>query len=261
MHGIDIYKSLLAGVIAGLASGFLGVSPGGILVPIISLLLPFSQHLAQAISLIVQAPPTSVSGLSIYSGRGRRVTAAPLILVASGFIAGGPGGAVAAKMCSERELRWMFVGYLLILAALASSKRLKTANTTSETKHFQRGSVAALIGIGIIAGFSSGLLGIGGGLAITALSVVLLRKDQHDAQALSLAVTALPLTLPAAWVYINQRMDLPWHSIGCLVAGLVLGGWIGAIFANSLTKRALKAAFVLLLVAMAAYMAVVASNS
>jgi hypothetical protein len=37
MHGIEIYKGLLAGVVAGLASGFLGVSPGGILVPIISL--------------------------------------------------------------------------------------------------------------------------------------------------------------------------------------------------------------------------------
>jgi len=87
----------------------------------------------------------------------------------------------------------MFVGYLFILAVLATLKQQKTANTPLEIKHFQRGSLVALIGIGIIAGFSSGLLGIGGGLAITALSVALL------------AVTALPLTLPAAWVYIDQR--------------------------------------------------------
>jgi uncharacterized membrane protein YfcA len=91
--------------------------------------------------------------------------------------------------------------------------------------------------------------------------VALLHKDQHEAQALSLAVTAMPLTLPAAWVYINHGMHLPWPVVGCLVAGLVLGGWIGAIFANSLTKRALKIAFVVLLVAMAAYMAEVASKS
>ncbi len=98
-------------------------------------------------------------------------------------------------------------------------------------------------------------------MAVTALSVGLLRKDQRDAQALSLAVTALPLTLPAAWVYIRQGLQLPWPTIGCLVAGLVLGGWIGAIFANRLTKRTLKLAFVLLLAAMAVYMAVVASTS
>lgn len=61
-----IFNSLLAGVIAGLASGFLGVSPGGILVPVISLLLPFSQHVVQGISLVVQAPPTSVSALAAY---------------------------------------------------------------------------------------------------------------------------------------------------------------------------------------------------
>jgi uncharacterized protein len=122
MPGGAIISSLLAGVLAGLASGFLGVSPGGFLVPIISLLLPFSQHMAQGISLVVQAPPTSFSGLGAYSRRGHRIQIVPVMLLSTGFIAGGPLGALMAKMCSERELRWMFVGYLVVLSILAMLK-------------------------------------------------------------------------------------------------------------------------------------------
>jgi uncharacterized protein len=261
MPGLEIIKSLVAGILAGLASGFLGVSPGGILVPVISLLLPFSQHVVQGISLVVQAPPTSLSGLAAYSRKGRRVAFVPLLLVSGGFVLGGPIGAVAAKMCSDGELRWMFVGYLLILAALAALKRSNGANAASKVEQVHRRSFGFLIGIGMIAGISSGLLGIGGGLAITALSVALLHKNQHEAQALSLTITALPLTLPAAWVYIYQGWHLPWLVIGCLVAGLALGTWIGAMFANRLTQRTLKVAFALLLIAMAAYMAVIAIRS
>ena len=260
MSSAHIFNSLLAGLIAGLASGFLGVSPGGVLVPVIALLLPFPQHVVQGISLIVQAPPTSVSGLSVYSQRGRPIALVPILFVAAGFVTGGPVGAIAAKMCSGRELRWMFVAYLLILASLAALKKSTAASVTSEAAQVQRSSSLVLLGIGFIAGIFSGLLGIGGGVAITALSILLLHKRQHEAQALSLAITALPLTLPAAWVYVRQGWQPSWLVIGYLIAGLTLGTWIGALFANRQTERTLKIAFVLLLIAMAAYMAVIANR-
>ena len=53
---------------------------------------------------------------------------------------------------------------------------------------------ASLAAIGAVAGWSSGFLGIGGGLAITALMTGLMKISQHRAQAMSLAVTALPVT-------------------------------------------------------------------
>jgi uncharacterized membrane protein YfcA len=254
-------NSLLAGIIAGLASGFLGVSPGGILVPVISLLLPFSQHVAQGVSLVVQAPPTSVSGLIAYSRKGHRVAVIPIVLVSIGFVIGGPIGAVIAKLCSERELRWMFVGYLLILTVPSALKGSHSNSSASGSESPPPHSFIALIGIGIIAGISSGLLGIGGGLAITALCLALLHKNQHEAQALSLAITAMPLTLPAAWVYVHHGWHASWQVIGYLVAGLAIGGWIGAMFANRLKERQLKAAFTSLLIAMAIYMTVRAIRS
>jgi uncharacterized protein len=256
----ELLRSLLAGSFAGLASGLLGVSPGGFLVPIISLLLPFSQHAAQGISLIVQAPPTSLAGLSIYSKNGYRIAVRPVVLASIGFILGGPAGAYLARLCTDRELRWMFVGYLLLLAGLATVKKSKAATNVARTDQTPQSSSLALLVIGVIAGISSGLLGIGGGLAVTALSVVLLHKEQHQAQAFSLAITMLPLTLPAAWVYAGQGWHLPWAVIIFLLAGLTLGTRVGAVFANRLSERQLKIAFVVLLAILAIYMGVIASR-
>jgi uncharacterized protein len=261
MPGSETIESLLAGIIAGLASGFLGVSPGGILVPVLSLLLPFSQHVVQGISLAVQAPPTSVSSVSAYLRNGHRIAIVPIVIVSGGFVVGGPIGAFTAKMCTERELRWMFVGYLLILIALSALKGSRTRASASASEHVPPYSFVVLIGIGVIAGISSGMLGIGGGLAVTALCTVLLHKHQHDAQALSLAITSMPLTLPAAWVYVRQGWHLPWQLIGYLLAGLLFGGWVGAMFANRLTERSLKIAFNSLLIAMVVYMTVRAIRS
>jgi uncharacterized protein len=254
MTTAELLKSVLAGIAAGVASGFLGVSPGGILVPVISLLLPFSQHVIQGISLIVQAPPTGLSGLSIYLKGGRSVALRPVVLVSLGFVLGGPGGAVLARMCTDRELKWMFVGYLSLLAVLATGRKSTVKEPARRSPRF------ALPAIGFIAGVTSGLLGIGGGLAITTLTVVLLHKEQHEAQALSLAITILPLTLPAAWVYIRAGWDLPWEVILCLLGGLVVGTRAGALFANRLSERKLKICFATLLIGLAIYMGATAIN-
>src|ERR1700761_1509697 len=110
-----LLRGVTAGMVAGFASGLLGVTSGGILVPVISMVLPYSQHVAQGISLVAQAPPTSIAGLSAYSRRGPVARLSSVLVVSGGFLAGGPVGAFLARLCSERALRWMFVGYLLVL--------------------------------------------------------------------------------------------------------------------------------------------------
>jgi uncharacterized membrane protein YfcA len=254
-------RGMMAGMIAGFASGLLGVSPGGILVPVISMLLPYSQHVAQGISLVAQAPPTSFAALSPYSRRGQQIQFSSVLFVSAGFVAGGPVGAILAKVCSERGLRWMFVGYLLILTTLAIGKNRSARTNESETQTVDLPSFAPFFLIGIVAGLSSGLLGIGGGLAIIALSVGLLHHKQHSAQVMSLAVSAFPLTLPAAWVYVRQGFSLPWLVVGGLIAGLAVGSWLGGVYASRLTEERLRQGFVVLLIAMTAYMAFVAARS
>lgn len=261
MSGVLLLRGATAGVAAGFASGLLGVTPGGILVPVISMLLPYSQHVAQGVSLVAQAPPTSIAGLTAYSRRGQVARISSVLLVSVGFIAGGPVGAFLAKLCSERALRWMFVGYLLTLTVLAIRKKRSSDEDGTEIRSRERSSFAYLFLIGAVAGLSSGLLGIGGGLAIVALSVELLHQKQQDAQVLSLAVSAFPLTLPAAWVYVRQGFALPWLVIGGLIAGLAAGSWLGGVCATRLSEERLKQGFVGLLAAMTGYMAFVAARA
>jgi hypothetical protein len=48
----DVVGGLLAGGVGGIASGFLGITSRGILVPLLVLLLGKDQHVAQGISLV-----------------------------------------------------------------------------------------------------------------------------------------------------------------------------------------------------------------
>jgi len=250
----DILLGVLTGIIAGIPSGLLGVSPGGILVPVISLVLGFSQHVAQAVSLVAQAPPTSLTGLSEYGEGGHRPPLLWALVLSCAFIAGSLFGAALTHLLSDNSLRWMFVGYLLLLAVIVAARRSKAHAETGPFDATGHLPSFGLVTIGTVGGLSSGMLGIGGGLAITALSILLLRQTQRRAQALSLMVTALPLTLPSAWMYIRMGWNIPLSATAGIIAGLIAGTKAGAMAANKLPEHRLRYIFIALILAMALYM-------
>ena len=250
---VALLKGGGAGMLAGFVSGLLGVSPGGILVPAVCIALDVDQHVAQGISLVAQIPPTGLGGASEYRRRGQAVPVRWVVALASGFIGGGAIGAIMAGGLSDHALRWSFVFYLLILAAIAALRSPRSPSSLPEqpaAPHW-----IALAAIGVAAGLSSGVLGIGGGLAVTALSTALLHLGQHRAQAMSLILTMLPLTIPAAAIYLAQGWALPWWSIAGVVGGLWIATAIGARVANRLPERVLRPTFIVLILGMAAYMA------
>jgi uncharacterized membrane protein YfcA len=257
MNPTDILGGLLAGGVGGIASGLLGITSGGILVPLLVLLLGKDQHVAQGVSLVAQVVPTSLSGVRSYSRSGHRVPIRWLVFLALGFVLGGCIGALLAIHVANRALQWTFVGYLVILEAiiLLQPPRPKLEGAVDDTEDLPLHG-AVLASIGAIAGWSSGFLGIGGGLAITALMSGLLKVSQHRSQAVSLAVTALPVTLPAALLYVQQGTELPWVTIIALIVGLWVGTGIGARFANLVSPGRLRIMLMIVIASMAIFMAV-----
>ena len=256
MNLADVLGGLLAGGVGGIASGFLGITSGGILVPLLVLLLGKDQHVAQGISLVAQVVPTSLSGVRNYSQSGHRISLRWLTWLATGFAIGGCVGALLATHVPDRALQWTFVGYLAILLAIVILRPPRPkVDGTADGPDDKTLSWAALAAIGAVAGWSSGFLGIGGGLAITALMAGLLKVSQHRSQAVSLAVTALPVTLPAALLYVQQGTALPWATIAALIVGLWIGTGIGARFANRVSPARLRMALMIVIGGMAIFMA------
>jgi uncharacterized membrane protein YfcA len=70
MTGVTLYVALVAfGVLAGVASGLLGVGGGTLLVPFLTLAVGLSQHAAEATSLLVILP-TAIAGTLALRRRG-----------------------------------------------------------------------------------------------------------------------------------------------------------------------------------------------
>jgi uncharacterized membrane protein YfcA len=98
-------------------------------------------------------------------------------------------------------------------------------------------------------------MGIGGGLAITVGLTAGLKVPQRQAQMVSLALSVVPTTIPAAWVYWREGQLATWSVVLAVIAGLIVGTDIGARLANRLGRRALYVALIGFVSATAFYMA------
>lgn len=94
MSGPTLYLALAAfGVVAGVASGLLGVGGGTLIVPFLTLAVGFSQHSAEATSLLVILPTAIVASLAL-----RRRGVGDLGLALRFGVVGAVGGVLGALL-------------------------------------------------------------------------------------------------------------------------------------------------------------------
>lgn len=108
--------------------------------------------------------------------------------------------------------------------------------------------IAALIVIGILAGIFSGFMGVGGGVVMIPLMILFLGYNQHEAQGLSLAVLAVPVTFLAAYTYHKSGHPIDWKFALIIALCFVIGGWLGSKLALRLDQSMLKKIFAVVLV-------------
>ncbi|WP_103864110.1 sulfite exporter TauE/SafE family protein [Aquimarina sp. I32.4] len=109
----------------------------------------------------------------------------------------------------------------------------------------------SLVLIGLLAGFFSGALGIGGSVIMIPLLILLVNFSQHQAQGTSLAVLAVPVTLLAAYNY-YQEGYVNWRYAVVIAITFIVGGYLGSKLAISINQALLKKIFggVLIVVAL-----------
>ena len=96
--------------------------------------------------------------------------------------------------------------------------------------------------LGLFAGTLSGLIGIGGGIIIIPALIFFLGLSQYQAQGTTLALMVPPVGILAAWIYYKQGyVNMPVAAFICI--GFLLGGFLGAKIAITLSNVVLEKIF------------------
>jgi hypothetical protein len=107
---------------------------------------------------------------------------------------------------------------------------------------------------GLIAGFMSGFLGIGGGVVLVPILVILLGFGMHEAvgtSLLAISIYAVPGTVEHYLLsHIDVSLPIP------IAVAAIIGAQVGARFAMKTQEKRLRLAFALFLIAIALYLGI-----
>ncbi|MFH1387417.1 MAG: sulfite exporter TauE/SafE family protein [bacterium] len=113
--------------------------------------------------------------------------------------------------------------------------------------------ILGLLAIGLAAGTLSGLLGIGGATILIPTLLLIFKTTQHMAQGTSIAALLLPVGALAAMKY-WQAGNVNLKFAAFMAVGFLVGGYIGAVFAQPLSDDILKKIFAVYLLVIAIQM-------
>ncbi len=106
---------LLIGLCAGMASGFVGVGGGVVIVPALIFFLGLSQHEAQGTSLAMLMLPVGILAVMNYYKAGN-VKISYAALVAAGFILGAFAGSKLSLQLSGNTVKKIFGAFMLLVS-------------------------------------------------------------------------------------------------------------------------------------------------
>lgn len=117
-------------------------------------------------------------------------------------------------------------------------------------------AITAIIGViilGLVAGYLSGLVGIGGGIIMVPVLVLVYGFTQHKAQGTTLALLMIPVGIFGVMNYYKSgNVDIKTALLLC--CGFVLGSYLGSKTAISLSQDTLRKIFAIIMFVVAVKM-------
>lgn len=235
---LPLWKLVAIGLVAGLLSGTFGVGGGILIVPALVLIVGMQQRVAHGTSLAAVVP-ISIVGAATYLLSGRvDLGVAGLLMI--GTVVGAVWGVKLLGWLSEAWLRWLFIAFMLLVAA-----RLLFEVPNRESQLVMTGWLAViLIGLGLATGLLSGLLGVGGGVFMVPVMILFLGMGDITAKGVSLLVV-IPTGLIATFFSMRKKnVDLrAAAAIGIAGALTTTAGAAFAFWLNPQLASILFAAF------------------
>lgn len=239
-------RVVLTGLLAGLTAGLFGVGGGSVIVPGLVLLAGFPHKLATGTSLGAIIPTAAVGALS-YAAGGELDW--PVVAWTSlGAILGAVAG---TYLLARLRTRWLQLAFAALMVVTAL--RMFTGEADGSGRSALNVAMAlGLILLGMAAGLTAGLLGVGGGVVLVPLLAIAFGMPHVMAKGTSLAII---VPTAVAGTALNRRAGLtalgPAVAVG---AGGVVAATAGSQIALVLDPHIAQALFGLLMVTTAIHL-------
>lgn len=237
---------VVIGLVSGFLSGLFGVGGGTVIVPLLILMIAFGQKLASGTSgasIIV----TAAVGVVAYA-IDDHVDWLAAALLAVGGIAGAPLGAQLLHRLHESVVRWIFVGFLLVVMVslffVVPDRGVGVELTVWVC--------IALVAVGFVTGVISGLIGIGGGAIVVPVMIVLFGTSDLVAKGTSLLMM-IPTTISGA-IRNARNGNVDFVAAACVAVATLVTTPAGAIVAARLPPTVANWLFIAFLVVITAQM-------
>lgn len=236
---------IFSGFVAGILSGAFGVGGAILMNPAVHVVLGAPPIIAVGTPLPVIFPAT-LSGMQAYRRAGHVDWRAVRWAAPPGAL-GAAGGAALTRIV---DARWL----LLVTAALIAWQAIRVGWGRPVEEIPQqpiRPSEEAFAAMGLMAGFASGLLGIGGGVVMVPVMTGVLGMPLRRSLGTSLVIIAF-MVIPGTIVHALLG-HIDWAIFLWLTIGVIPGAALGSRWAVRVRERTLRlsVAFFLLVVAAA----------
>lgn len=235
----------MIGLIAGIGSALLGIGGGLVMVPLMVFRLRIRQHRAVGTSLAVILPTALFAAWRYQEMALARHEPAlnvwVILWLAVGGVFGAQIGATIANLMNAKQLRGAFgwfviaVGLYMAVKAWVSPQVGALQTAVDAAKAFQ------MVGVGVLVGMVSGLLGVGGGLVMVPALALLMGYDQHLAQGTSLAVI-IPVSISGALVH-WRKGNIVWSLFLPMAISASLLAWLTAGWVFNIPDKELRTLF------------------
>lgn len=244
MTAVQFAELLVAGLFIGAMSGVFGVGGGALLVPMLVRIVDLSWPAAIALSLTQMVPTSAVGAWRRYQQREVHIRLALLAL----------GGSVPGAALGRMTVRWldgkgdMILGgrpvnaidstltVFFCTAMMVMTWRMLRAPKKGAQPHGdsppKAGAIppaeAVLLGLGV--GFTSALLGIGGGFLFVPVAVQ--RFGLTAAIAVGTSLFQMPVTAAVGAALYSTEAEVPYIWLVPLLIGSITGINVGVVFSR-----------------------------
>ena len=212
----DVPLLIGLGLLAGSLAGLLGIGGGLIFAPLLLWLnLPPAQALATSSFAIV---PTAMAGTITHLRGGHLPVRPGLAIGLSAFASAVLFGGLAGMVPEWTLLAMQTLMYVVLAIAVRARDEETTEAPDPSVSPF------LLAGVGCLAGWSAGMLGLGGGLVMVPLMAGPLKMPIHLAVRLS-TLAVLCSASAASLQFVHEGRGLPWVGLMLGAVAAVAAWW------------------------------------